>query len=685
MLNLASFYRNKMNNMIFRGLLYAAALFFLLSCTAEMHSPSPENAEDESGITSKLIFTADNATAGKLIVRFTDAAARQIESQAATRSGDTPLTRSGIGDFDDVLEDVGVTSMRRLFPVNPKTEERSRAAGLHRWYVVCFDESVDLTAAAHAMAGVAEVSNVEFNQKLVHVCSKASTLSENAAGTFSESSSPYFNDPYLGRQWHYVNTGDTDIYSRIREGADINCEAAWKLCTGDPRVIVAVVDDCVQWDHPDLAANMWTNEAESSGVNGDDDGNGYADDVHGYNFVDGGPLAVSTYGDAPEHGTHVAGTIAAVNNNGIGVCGIAGGSGSGDGVRIMSCQIFHNDGGGESAITAEAIRYAADNGASILQCSWGYSAGAVTSDSEYRQIAGAEKAAIDYFISVSNCDAVDGGIVIFASGNDMAAMSGYPAAYRDYISVTAISCDYTPAYYTNYGPGCNIAAPGGDAYQSLLESDYTSNNSQILSTITGGLYGYSQGTSMACPHVSGVAALGLSYALQQGLSFTCEEFNSLLLSSVYDINMYCTGTKQYVDPYYGYRRNLSLTAYRNLMGTGAVDAFRLLMNMRGTTCIPVTAGEQVQIDMGGYIGEDDAAFTISDVTISREDMDRLGMESEPSISGKNITVRCGKTGSGIMQVTITAGTGNTGIQGMPATREFAIISRASHQDNGGWL
>ena len=211
MLNLASFYRNKMNNMIFRGLLHAAALFFLLSCTAEMLSPSPENAEDESGITSKLIFTADNATAGKLIVRFTDAAARQIESQAATRSGDTPLTRSGIGDFDDVLEDVGVTSMRRLFPVNPKTEERTRAAGLHRWYVVCFDESVDLTAAAHAMAGVAEVSNVEFNQKLVHVCSKASTLSENAAGTFSESSSPYFNDPYLGRQWHYVNTGDTDI------------------------------------------------------------------------------------------------------------------------------------------------------------------------------------------------------------------------------------------------------------------------------------------------------------------------------------------------------------------------------------------------------------------------------------------------------------------------------------------
>ena len=74
-----------------------------------------------------------------------------------------------------------------------------------------------------------------------------------------------FNDPGLSKQWHYINTGDKSIYSKIKAGADVNCDEAWKLCTGDPRVIVAVVDNCVQWDHPDLAANMWTNTAELNG------------------------------------------------------------------------------------------------------------------------------------------------------------------------------------------------------------------------------------------------------------------------------------------------------------------------------------------------------------------------------------------------------------------------------------
>ena len=95
------------------------------------------------------------------------------------------------------------------------------------------------------------------------------------------------------------------------------------------------------------------------------------------------------------------------------------------------------------------------------------------------------------------------------------------------------------AYYTDYGPGCNIAAPGGDAYQSYLEN-ITSGASEVLSTVNGGKYGYMQGTSMACPHVSGVAALGLSYALQLGKTFTQNEFTTLLLTSVNDINQYCT-------------------------------------------------------------------------------------------------------------------------------------------------
>lgn len=210
----------------------------------------------------------------------------------------------------------------------------------------------------------------------------------------------------------------------------------------------------------------------------------------------------------------------------------------------MSCQIFHDKDGGDAATSAKAIKYAADNGAAIIQCSYGYPAGSVTSDAAYSSGASAEKQAIDYFIAKQNCAAVSGGLAIFAAGNDMTGMSSYPGAYRDYISVTAMSCDYTPAYYTDYGPGCNIAAPGGDAYQSYLENIKTG-ASEVLSTVNGGKYGYMQGTSMACPHVSGVAALGLSYALQLGKTFTQNEFTTLLLTSVNDINQYCTGTKQY--------------------------------------------------------------------------------------------------------------------------------------------
>ena len=149
----------------------------------------------------------------------------------------------------------------------------------------------------------------------------------------------------------------------------------------------------------------------------------------------------------------------------------------------------------DRAMAAKAIKYAADNGAAIIQCSYGYPAGSVTSDAAYSSGASAEKQAIDYFIAKQNCAAVSGGLAIFAAGNDMTGMSSYPGAYRDYISVTAMSCDYTPAYYTNYGPGCNIAAPGGDAYQSYLENINTG-ASEVLSTVNGGKYGYMQGLSL---------------------------------------------------------------------------------------------------------------------------------------------------------------------------------------------
>lgn len=131
-------------------------------------------------------------------------------------------------------------------------------------------------------------------------------------------------------------------------GADINAQDAWAITAGNPGVVVAIVDQGVKYTHPDLAANMWINTQEKNGATGaDDDGNGYIDDIYGYNFVTRGAVSWDrevwvggeNKGDSG-HGTHVAGTVAAVNNNGVGVCGVAGGTGRNDGVKLMSCQIF---------------------------------------------------------------------------------------------------------------------------------------------------------------------------------------------------------------------------------------------------------------------------------------------------------------------------------------------------------
>ena len=664
------------------------AVLLLASCTKDTTGESaPAKMEDK--VASKLVFTSTNAVDGQLLVYFDDEVVENVENsvQRVTRAGGV-ATRSGINDFDVVLDNIGVRSLTRLYPVDKRTEDRKRSLGMHRWYIVEFDENTDLDQAAQAMARIAEVNKVEFVQRLEHIYDKNVTPLDEGFITPGTRAELPFNDPQLNMQWHYINTGDKQIYSKIKAGADVNCKDAWRLCTGDPRVVVAIVDDCVQWNHPDLAANMWINEAELNGQSGkDDDDNGYKDDVYGYNFVTNTNLTISTVGKlgSRTHGTHVAGTVAAVNNNGTGVCGIAGGSGNNDGVKLMSCQVFYNESGGSStnATTARAITYAADNGASILQCSWGYTAGTFTSDSQYASYDSAEKQAIDYFISTKNCDALDGGLAIFAAGNDMTGMSGYPAAYRDYISVTAMSCDFTPAYYTNYGPGCNIAAPGGDANQSMLENG--KETAQILSTFINGRYGYSQGTSMACPHVSGVAALGLSYALQLGKTFTTDEFKALLLTSVNNIDQYCTGTKRYYTAT-GNLATLNLTNYAKKMGTGYIDAFQVLMNVRGTTCIPVPVGSQYTLDLAALVGGGNANMTITSVEISAEGKASLGMTSDPRVFANQVLLTCTKPGSAIAKVTMVAGTNSgSGINGMTITKEYAIIAREFESANGGWL
>ena len=600
------------------SLLLLSAALALGSCTKDA-TEQATGPEPEAKAASKLVFSSENAVRGELLVCFGEEAVAGIESSVmqVTRSGGV-ATRSGIADFDAVLGSIGVKALQRLFPVDERNEERTRAAGLHRWYVVEFDAAADLDKAALDMARIAEVSKVEFNQQLMHVHEgRVIPLAETGAAPQTRAAVG-FNDPHLGKQWHYINTGDKSIYSKIKAGADVNCDEAWKLCTGDPRVIVAVVDNCVQWDHPDLAANMWTNTAELNGSEGrDDDSNGYADDIHGFNFVDNTTLTISTKGDAPDHGTHVAGTVAAVNNNGTGVAGIAGGSGRGDGVKIMSCEILGKSESGSSgaglAGQIRAIKYAADNGAVICQNSWGYTAGTISVTDWTRGSYSALSRAMESFNKYAGLDEngnqtgpMAGGIVLFAAGNDASSEVCYPAADANAISVGATAFTGAPAYYTNYGTWVRISAPGGD---QMLSNAYGGVYSTSVAADGSSGYEGSQGTSMACPHVSGACALAVSYyyGAEKRKGLTGEMLRQALLSSTQSVDRYCTGKYQ---------------QYLGNMGIGSLDTYKLLRNIAKIDGIPaqrVGVGDTVSIDLSNHF----TATNVLGYTVSVPDLVKI--------------------------------------------------------------
>lgn len=542
--------------------------------------------------------------------------------KVATRSGGA-MTRSGIPSTDEVLDILGTYHFERIFPVDAKNEERTRAAGLHLWYRVKFDENTDLREAANRLGKLGEISKVQGNGHIQRAYKKQnyrSYISESALQQKVASrvvmAGNSFSDPGLATQWHYANSGSNlfDYQNELGNGSEIGCDVgcmeAWKKCTGDPSIIVAVLDEGVMNTHSDLAGNIWVNEGEELYADTDADGNGYKDDKYGYNFVSNTGIISWTEASDTGHGTHVAGTIAAMNGNGIGVCGIAGGDGSeNSGVKLMSCQVFSGDAGVTLDAEARAIKYAADNGAVILQCSWGYNSSLASiiegytpgpgSEEEWESLYPLEKEALDYFINNAGSPngVIDGGLVIFASGNEYAGMPAFPGAYSKCVSVSAVAADFTPASYTDYGKEVTISAPGGDTeyYNPVGKDDPESwtdgiYSGSILSTwIQNGTaaYGFMDGTSMACPHVSGVAALGLSYAVKQRRHFKASEFIELLKASTKSLDSWYGNGK--VKTYY--RNHLSagasptrveLSKYIGKMGAGLVDAGMLLNNIEGS-------------------------------------------------------------------------------------------------------
>ena len=564
-----------------------------------------------------------DVTSGELLIKFDPQMTEILDRtlKVATRSGGA-ATRSGIPSTDEVLDILGAYHFERIFPVDVKNEERTRSAGLHLWYRVKFDENTDLKEAASRLAKLGEISKVQANghiKRAYNTKGYRSYISEAALQQKSAiravTASGRFSDPGLPYQWHYINSGTNEFDNKnglnngSEAGCDVGCTEAWKKCTGDPAIIVAVLDEGVMHSHPDLRDNMWMNEGEELYADTDKDGNGYKDDKYGYNFVSDTGIISWMEAEDSGHGTHVAGTIAAVNGNGEGVCGIAGGDGrENSGVKIMSCQVFSGINGVTLDAEAKAIKYAADNGAVILQCSWGYNSSLANmiegyspgpgSEEEWENMYPLEKEALDYFINNAGSPngVIDGGLAIFAAGNEYAGMAAFPAAYSKCISVSAVAADFTPASYSNYGKEVTISAPGGDTeyYNKVGQDDPESwsegiYSGSILSTwIQNGTatYGFMDGTSMACPHVSGVAALGLSYAYQQRRHFKASEFIELLKASVKPLDSWYGNGK--VKKYY--RNHLSvgasltqinLSKYIGKMGAGLVDAGLLLDNIEG--------------------------------------------------------------------------------------------------------
>ena len=671
----------------------AASALLLAACTEVVDEGNLQNTG--SGVLmTKVINTPSASVEGTLLLCLTEDAAQLLAS------GDMSLREQFSAELD-------LKTLEPVFAITPGKEDVARRHNLHKWFKVEFD-GVSNTAAAAKLASFASVVTVQYDK----VVSPASDLEftpyrPSLAQMSSDEDFP-FDDPMLVDQWHYINTGSSHVSNSSYEGGDLAVKDAWRLTGGDRRVVVAVIDGPVKYDHPDIAPNMWKNEGEVPDNNIDDDKNGYVDDVYGWNCVrNTGRIDWSNHGESG-HGTHVAGIVAAANGNGVGVCGVAGGTGKGDGVRMMSLQIFE---GGASTLdaSAKAFVYAADNGASIAQCSFGYEGegSAYKSDKDYSRVFGAEYDAIRYFMDPenNNSEILDGNIVVAAAGNDGRDMSSYPAAVKDVISVTALGPDYLPAVnYTNYGPGCNIAAPGGDFYIGNI-SNFQDNRSRVLSTFvntvtdanlgtSGHDYVYMQGTSQACPGVSGVAALGLSYAHKLGKKFSRDEFVSMLLTSVNDLDERLTDNSLKISGYRnGAETYLDLGLYRGKMGTGAVDAWKFLMAIEGTPTLTIQVADETskakRYDVSSYFGGSASNLTYLSVECDQATKDALGLTADPEMKYGKLSINPTKVGSGKVTVTAIAGGENLGgleqIGGMEITRTISIMSRGVVSDNGGWL
>jgi subtilisin family serine protease len=366
-------------------------------------------------------------------------------------SNATNSTSQGIAFFSEneaiALQNVGISAQ----------QSDSKPDQLPQWRVVKLAANADLAKVKANLAQDPRVEAVELNYEI----SLQETLSD-----ISIQQTP--SDPEFNQLWGLNNTGQTGGTS----DADIDAAEAWDVQKGSKNVVVAVIDSGVDYKHQDLTPNIWKNTGETAGDGIDNDGNGYKDDVRGYDFInkDNDPM------DDNSHGTHVAGTIGAVGNNKIGVVGVS------QNVSIMPLKAFGSNGRSSIDSITKAINYATQNGAKVINASFGDFVG---SSAWKDAIADANKKGVLFVAAAGN------------QGKNNDNDPYYPANYDlpNIITVAATNDRDQLARFSNYGKtSVDLGSPGEN----------------ILSTVPGNQYGLQSGTSMAAPHVAGAAALLLA-------------------------------------------------------------------------------------------------------------------------------------------------------------------------------
>lgn len=282
------------------------------------------------------------------------------------------------------------------------------------------------------------------------------------------------NDPgFSSELWNLNNWGQLGG----TKDCDIHAMTAWDLNTDASSILVCVIDSGIRVTHEDLAGNLWTNPNEIPGNGIDDDHNGYVDDIHGINAIAGNGNLV----DEPSHGTHVAGTLGAVGDNGIGITGVAWRA------RIMGCKFLDENFEGAVSDAIECIEYAKANGAKVINASWGgVTSGPFFSTALYDAIADARDEGIIFVAAAGN----------FALNNDDSSNAFFPASFDldNIISVAATTRDDGLAHFSDYGADTvDLGAPGYVVYSCMSTADDA--------------YGYDNGTSMSSPHVAAACAL----------------------------------------------------------------------------------------------------------------------------------------------------------------------------------